>query len=102
MTAHIIYKIYDSDNTATHSKIIISKIIRKYIKFRGVLISDDISMKSLKFSLEENAIKALKAGCNLVLHCNGNIKEMNKIAKVVPKIDKFTEKKTSDFYNFLG
>ena len=102
MTAHVIYKMYDPINTATHSKIIINKIIRKYIKFKGVLISDDISMKSLKFSLEENAIKALKAGCNLVLHCNGNIKEMIKIAKVVPKIDKFTEKKTSDFYNFLG
>ena len=102
MSAHVIYKTYDPINTVTHSKIIIKKIIRKYIKFRGVLISDDISMKSLKFSLEENAIKALKAGCNLVLHCNGNIKEINKIAKVVPKIDKFTEKKTSDFYNFLG
>ena len=102
MTAHVIYKTYDPINTVTHSKIIIKKIIRKYIKFRGVLISDDISMKSLKFSLEENAIKALKAGCNLVLHCNGNIKEMIKLAKVVPKIDKLTEKKTSDFYNFLG
>jgi len=102
MTAHVIYKTYDPINTATHSKIVINKIIRKYIKFRGVLISDDISMKSLKFSLEENAIKALMSGCNLVLHCNGNIKEMIRVAKVVPKIDKFTEKKTSDFYNFLG
>jgi len=102
MTAHIIYKSFDPINTATHSKIIINKIIRKYIKFSGVLISDDISMKSLKFNLEENAIRAFKAGCNLVLHCNGNIREMIKIAKVVPEIDKFTEKKTSDFYNFLG
>jgi len=102
MTAHAIYKIYDPDNTATHSKIIINKIIRKHIKFKGLLISDDISMKSLKFSLEQNAINALLAGCNLVLHCNGNIKEMNKLAQVVPTIDKFTQKKTSDFYNFLG
>ena len=102
MTAHVVYKKYDPNNTATHSKIIINKVVRNHIKFKGILISDDISMKSLKFSLEENAKKALKAGCNLILHCNGNIKEMNKIAKVVPKIDKFTEKKTSDFYNFLG
>ena len=93
---------YDSSNTATHSKIIINKIIRNHIKFKGLLISDDISMKSLKFSLEENAKKALKAGCNLILHCNGNIKEMNKLAKIVPKIDKFIQKKTSHFYNFLG
>jgi len=43
----------------------------------------------------------LKAGCNLILHCNANIKEMKQLAKVVPKIDKFTQKKTSQFYKFL-
>ena len=102
LTGHVIYKMYDSNYTATHSKVIIDKIIRKHIKFKGLLISDDISMKSLKFSLEENAIKALQAGCNLILHCNGNIKEMYKLAKVIPIIDKFTKKKTSHFYNFLG
>ncbi len=102
MSAHVIYKKYDSKNTATHSKMIIKKIIRNYIKFNGILISDDISMKSLKFGLERNALKALDAGCNLILHCNGNIKEMNKLAKIVPKIDNFTKKKTSDFYKFLG
>ena len=102
MTGHVVYSIYDCDNTATQSKIIISKIIRKHINFKGLLISDDISMKSLKYNLEENAIKAIRAGCNLVLHCNGNIKEMSKLAKVMPKIDKFTIKKTSHFYKFLG
>ena len=59
-------------------------------------------MKSLKYSLVDNAINALKAGCNIVLHCNANIKEMSKLGKVIPKIDKFTKKKTSHFYNFLG
>ena len=58
-------------------------------------------MKALKYGLEENAIKALNAGCNLVLHCNANIKEMLRLAKVIPKIDKFTQKKTSHFYKFL-
>jgi len=101
MTAHIIYRDYDSVNTATHSKIIIKKVIRSHIKFNGILISDDISMKSLKGTLELNAIKAIKAGCNLVLHCNGNIKEMIKLADVIPNIDNFTKKKTSDFYKFL-
>ena len=101
MTAHIIYKNYDSNNTATHSKIIINKVIRNYIKFNGILISDDISMKSLKLSIEDNAINALKAGCNLILHCNGNIIEMAKLSKIVPKIDNFTQKKTSHFYKFL-
>jgi len=101
MTAHIIYEKYDPDNTATHSKIVINKIIRNYIKFKGIIISDDICMKSLKFSLVENTAKALEAGCNLVLHCSGNLNEMRKISKVIPKIDKFTQKKTSDFYKFL-
>ena len=101
MTAHVIYSKYDSHNTATHSKNIIKHVIRKHMNFKGVLISDDISMKSLKYNLEENALKALDAGCNLVLHCNGNIREMSKLIKVIPRIDKFTQKKTSQFYKFL-
>ena len=101
MTAHVIYKEYDPINTATHSKIIIKKVIRNYIKFKGLLISDDISMKSLKSNIIKNTLIALKAGCNLILHCNGNINEMKKIAKIIPNIDRFTQKKTSDLYNFL-
>ena len=72
------------------------------MNFKGLLISDDISMKSLKYGLEENALRALQAGCNLVLHCNGSIREMSKLIKVIPRIDKFTQKKTSHFYKFLG
>ena len=102
ISAHVVYSIYDPHNTATHSKIVINQVIRNHINFKGPLISDDISMKSLKYKLEKNAIKALQAGCNLVLHCNGNISEMSKLAKVIPKIDNFTQKKTSHFYKFLG
>ena len=102
MTAHIIYSQYDPTNTATHSKIIINDIIRKKLKFKHLLMSDDISMKALRYGLKENVIRTLKAGCNLILHCNGNINEMGKLAKVIPKIDNFIEKKTSDFYKFLG
>ena len=101
MTAHIVFNNYDLKNTATHSKIIIKNIIRKKLCFRGILISDDISMKALKYSVEKNAVKAIEAGCNLVLHCNGNIHEMKKLIKIVPNIDRFTQKKTSDFYKFL-
>ena len=102
MTGHATYQSYDSINTATHSKIVISEVIRDHIKFKGLLISDDISMKSLKYGLDKNALKALYAGCNLVLHCNGNIREMTKLADLIPKIDKFTQKKTAHFYKFLG
>ena len=102
MTAHVIYSAYDSLNTATHSKVIVNNVIRNKIGFKGILISDDISMKALKLGLIKNAIKALDAGCNLVLHCNGNFGEMRKLAKVIPTVDKSTEKKTSQFYKFLG
>ena len=101
MTAHIIYSQYDRVNTATHSKIIIDDIIRKKLNFKHLLISDDVSMKALKYGLKENVIRSLKAGCNLILHGNGRIKEMKIIADNVPKIDDFVIKKTSQFYNFL-
>ena len=101
MTAHVIYSIYDPINTATHSRIVINEIIRKHIGFRGILISDDISMKALRYGLKDNATKAIDAGCNLILHSNGNIQEMSKLTKIIPTIDKFTQKKTSHFYNFL-
>ena len=101
MTAHVIYSIYDPINTATHSRIVINEVIRKHIGFRGILISDDISMKALRYGLKDNATKALDAGCNLILHSNGNMQEMSKLTKIIPTIDKFTQKKTSHFYNFL-
>ena len=101
MTAHIIFNKIDSINTVTHSKKMI-KIIRNQIKFKNILISDDLSMKSLKYSIKENTIKTFEAGCNLALHCNGNLKEMNIIAKNSPKINSFIIKKTSEFYKILS
>jgi len=101
MTAHIIYSSYDKLNTATHSRKIIRNVIRGDINFKGILISDDISMKALKYNYKKNAMKALNSGCNLVLHCNGNIREMQQLSKIIPTIDNFTKKKTSDFYKFL-
>ena len=71
------------------------------MKFRGILISDDISMKALKYDLVTNAKKTLSAGCNLVLYCAGNYSESIKLIDEVPYIDQFTIKKTSEFYKFL-
>ena len=102
MTAHILYSKIDKKNNTTHSKIIIKKIIREEIGFKGILISDDISMKALKYNLNKNAKLALDAGCNLVLYCAGKPKEMSKLVKEIPFIDKFTAKKTSEFYKFLS
>ena len=101
MTAHIIYKDIDKLNTATHSKKII-ELIRNKIRFKGILITDDISMKSLKYSIKENTLRAFSAGCNLVLHCNGNYKEMLDVANNSPLITKHIIKKTSQFYKILS
>ena len=101
MTAHILYKNIDSKNLATFSNNIINQIIRKKLNFKGILISDDISMKALSKNLSVNADKALNAGCNLVLYCGGNIKESSKLLKNLRTIDEFTQKKTYQFYNFL-
>ena len=102
MTAHILYSKIDSKNVTTFSKKVIQKVIRKKIGFKGILISDDISMKALKYGLLKNAKKALSAGCNLVLYCSGHYKDLNKLIKNVPYIDKFTKKKTSEFYKILS
>jgi len=101
MTAHILYQKIDNNNVATFSKKIVSSIIRKKMGFKGLLISDDISMKALKFDLITNAKKSLSAGCNIVLYCAGKHKEALKLIKELPYIDRFTIKKTSEFYKFL-
>ena len=101
MTAHIIYESIDPINTATHSKKIIN-IIRNKIRFKNVIISDDVSMKGLKFTIEKNTIKAFNAGCNIVLHCNGRMSEMIKVANNSPKLDSFLMKKTSEFYKLIS
>lgn len=101
MTGHIIYKNLDTINTVTHSKILIS-FIRNKIRFKNILISDDLSMKSLKDNIKTNVVKAFEAGCNIVLHCNGNLKEMEIIANNSPLINNFIIKKTSQFYKILS
>ena len=102
MTAHILYTKIDKKNVATFSKKIIQEVIRKKIGFKGILMSDDISMKALNYDLVTNAKKSLAAGCNLILYCAGNIQDNFKLIKSVPYIDKFTSKKTSEIYKILG
>ena len=101
MTAHVIFSKIDNMNTVTHSKKMIN-LIRNNIKFKNLIISDDISMKSLKTSIKVNTIKAFSAGCDLVLHCNANYKEMNEVALNSPLISKFIIKKTSQFYKIIS
>ena len=101
MTGHLLFTNIDSINTATHSKKII-KLIRNKIGFKNLIITDDLSMKALRFPLKENVKKSFLAGCNLALHCNGNLKEMLIVAKNSPKIDKFIIKKTSQLSHIIS
>ncbi len=101
MTAHVVYQNIDKLNPATHSKKLIN-LIRKRIGFKNILISDDLSMKSLKDNLKTNIIKTFSAGCNIALHCNGNLSEMRIVAENSPLLSKFIIKKTSLFYKILS
>ena len=85
MTAHILYSQLDSQNCGTVSNKVIN-IIRQQIGFNNILITDDLSMKALQNSVSNNAICALQAGCDVVLHCNGNMLEMQEINQVLPNV----------------
>ena len=86
MTAHILYSKIDNQNPATMSKKIID-IIRNDIGFKNIIMTDDLSMKALKGSFTEKVKKSLNAGCDLILHCNGDIKEMLEINDSLDYID---------------
>lgn len=83
MTAHILYTALDDVSPATHSQKII-QYIRHSIGFNGVLVSDDLSMKALKGSFAERTRNVISAGCDMVLHCNGNMEEMEEIIHSTP------------------
>ena len=85
MTAHILYSAIDDKLPATLSPEVI-KLIRQEIGFSGLLMSDDISMKALSGSLADLTQQTLAAGCDLVLHCNGKMQEMQEIANVISEI----------------
>jgi beta-N-acetylhexosaminidase len=80
MTAHIVYAAIDATAPATLSRRVVAEIIRGTIGFDGVLVSDDLSMQALGGEVGERARRALAAGCDLALHCNGDPAEMEEIA----------------------
>ncbi|HWL81828.1 MAG TPA: beta-N-acetylhexosaminidase [Roseomonas sp.] len=75
MTAHILYPAFDAELPATLSPRVISEVIRGAIGFDGVLVSDDLAMRALRGVPGELAAAALAAGCDLVLHCTGDLAE---------------------------
>ncbi len=85
MTAHVVYAAVDPKRPATTSKKAV-RMIRDHLGFGGLLMSDDLSMQALKGSLTDRAAAALKAGCDVVLHCNGDLSEMRAVAEGVGKL----------------
>ena len=99
MTAHILFSSIDSKNLASHSNIIINKIIKKNLRFKGLIMSDDLNMKSLRGPILKRAQKSLLAGCDIVLHCNGNYCEMKVLLERLPTISSTLIKKINKIFN---
>ncbi|MGE5546353.1 MAG: beta-N-acetylhexosaminidase [Solirubrobacterales bacterium] len=93
MTAHVVYKAIDPSAPATTSAKVIGEIIRGVIGFEGVLVSDDLSMKALGGSFEDRTRAALDAGCDVVLHCNGDMGEMQAIASAVRPLTEIAQER---------
>ena len=93
MTAHVVYKAIDSTAPATTSAKVIGEVIRGLIGFQGVLISDDLSMKALGGGFGDRTQAALDAGCDVVLHCNGDMAEMWAIAGAMRPLSEIAQER---------
>lgn len=87
MTGHIVFDAIDSERPATLSPIVLGEIVRGLIGFEGLLMSDDLSMKALSGSVGVSASRALAAGCDIALHCNGAMDEMLEVAAASPLLE---------------
>jgi beta-N-acetylhexosaminidase len=86
MTAHVVFTSIDQELPATTSATIISQMIRGFIGFDGLLMSDDLSMGALSGSLADRTHAAFAAGCDMALHCNGDLAEMQAVAGAAPEL----------------
>ncbi|MCC3247281.1 beta-N-acetylhexosaminidase [Methylocystis sp. WRRC1] len=86
MSAHVVYTAIDPHAPGTLSKIVVDEIIRGHIGFDGLLMTDDLSMKALAGSFRDRAERAIAAGCDMVLHCNGDLAEARPVAEGAPEL----------------
>ena len=86
MTAHVVFSAIDPVAPATTSVTMVREVIRGFIGFRGLLMSDDVSMKALSGTIAERSRAAFAAGCDVVLHCNGDMGEMTAVATAAPPL----------------
>ena len=85
MTAHVVYEAIDPENCATLSPAVL-EMIRTELGFDGLLMTDDLGMKALSGPMSDRGTRALAAGCDILLHCSGDMAEMQELAPVVPKL----------------
>lgn len=90
MTAHIVFEAIDPLLPATQSPIVIEEVIRGSIGFQGLLFSDDLSMAALDGPIEERAGRSLAAGCDLALHCNGKLDELEAVLTAIGDLPEAT------------
>lgn len=86
MTAHVVFSAVDPAHPATTSATMIAQVIRGVIGFQGLLMSDDVSMNALSGNIAERTRAIFAAGCDVALHCNGNIEEMREVAGQTPEL----------------
>ena len=115
MTAHVVYSAIDADAPCTLSATVISEVIRQQIGFDGLLMSDDLSMKALDASLpgavgssdnfqssmHARGVLALQAGCDILLHCNGDMNEMVQVADAAGTLEGLPLKRANRALSFL-
>ena len=80
MTAHLVFTAWDAERPASQSPFVIGEIVRGRLGFDGFLMSDDIGMHALSGGFDERAAKVLAAGNDCVLHCSGDMAEMEGVA----------------------
>ena len=85
MTAHVVYAAHDATAPATLSAVMV-RLIRERIGFQGLLMTDDLSMHALSGDFAERVARAMAAGCDISLHCNGNPAEMAPVAEAAPRL----------------
>lgn len=102
MTAHIIFDCIDPEKPATLSETVVNGIMRGVLNFNGLIMSDDISMKALSGDIGELAVSIIAAGCDIVLHCNGNMEEMLAVANNVPFLEGAAKKRADLAELFAG
>ncbi len=87
MTAHVVLTAVDPQRAASISPDVITRVIRGEIGFDGLLMCDDIGMRALSGRAGRKADAVLRAGCDVVLHCSGNRREMEAVAGVAPVLE---------------